>query len=108
MARLLMIAVLAASIVLNVFFLLNRPQEVSDQKKYGRVEQRLIEKSESLWRQKEPRSTVEQQGRFAQVIHFPDRTCVSFELKPGGVGGVPVYCFNPSNDELVQRTDEVE
>ncbi len=108
MVRLLIAGALIASLILNVFLLFGGGQEVKAPVRYGRVENGLIKKSESLWKQKEPGRTVEQQGRFVQVVHFPDKTCVSFEMAPGGVGGVPVYCFDPSDDKLVQRMDNVE
>lgn len=108
MTRIFLLSALIASLVVNGLLLLNRHHTSEDQPKYGAVEQRLTERAKSLWRQKEPQSAIEQQGRYAQVIHFADTTCVSFELMPGGVGGVPVYCFNPSGDNLMQRMDEVE
>lgn len=108
MTKVQIFAALIASVIFNGFLLFNQPRSKEARIKYGVVQQGLIEKSKSLWKQKEPGKTIEQQGRFAQIIHFSDRTCVSFELRSGGVGGVPVYCFNPYNDKLIQRMDEVE
>jgi hypothetical protein len=32
-------------------------------------------------------------GRLIGFMSFPDGNCVSLNLKPGSVGGVPIYCY---------------
>lgn len=46
--------------------------------------------------------------RYGKAIYFSGQACVSLELEAGGVGGVPVYCFDEQNGKLISRYDEVE
>lgn len=106
--RVVLYVTLIASLMVNGFLYLTRNRSSDNRVVYGVVDQQLITRAETLWTQKEPRGTIESQGRYAQVIHFPNKTCVSFELRPGGLGGVPVYCFSPADDKLVEQIDDVE
>jgi len=56
------------------------------------------------------------EARSIEMMHFPDRDCVQFELEPGSVGGVPIYCYrtdmssgvSTSTTELVFEHSDVE
>ena len=41
--------------------------------------------------------------RSIQMMHFPDRDCVQFQLSPGSVGGVPIYCYRSDTSDMVNR-----
>lgn len=47
-------------------------------------------------------------GRYGKVVYFSGQACVSLEVEAGGVGGVPVYCFDEHNGQLTGRYDDVE
>lgn len=46
-------------------------------------------------------------GRYARVIYFDRRVCVSLVIK-FGVGGNPVYCFDKKSGQLIEKYDDVE
>ena len=49
--------------------------------------------------------TVERamEGRSIEMMHFPDRDCVQFQIPTGSVGGVPIYCYQVDKSENVTR-----
>ena len=46
-------------------------------------------------------------NRYARVMYFGGRVCVSLQLMDG-VGGIPVYCFDEKSGQLIEKYDEVE
>jgi hypothetical protein len=47
-------------------------------------------------------------GRYARVIRLGKNVCVSLHIETGGVGGVPVYCFDSATHALTLKDDNVE
>lgn len=43
------------------------------------------------------------ENRLIGWMAFPDRTCVSLNLTPGSIGGVPVYCYTVDRSAMVPR-----
>lgn len=41
--------------------------------------------------------------RSIEMMHFPDRDCVQFQLPIGSVGGVPIYCYRSDTSELISK-----
>ena len=41
--------------------------------------------------------------RSIEMMHFPDRDCVQFQLPIGSVGGVPIYCYRSDTSDLISR-----
>lgn len=46
--------------------------------------------------------------RYAKVMYIGGDVCVSLEIDLGGVGGVPVYCFDQTSRRLTRKYDDVE
>lgn len=46
------------------------------------------------------------ENRLVGWMSFPDRDCVSLQLNPGSIGGVPIYCY--ADDKLVFERSDVE
>ena len=46
------------------------------------------------------------ENRLVGWMRFPDRDCVSLQLTPGSIGGVPIYCY--ADDKLVFEHSDVE
>ena len=53
-------------------------------------------------------SSKEMTGRYPYVMSFPDRNCIELKIEPGGVGGVPVYCYRPNSLTLLEEHSDVE
>ena len=47
-------------------------------------------------------------GRYARVIRFEREVCVSLNMELGGVGGIPVYCFDAVTRAPTRKNDDVE
>jgi|GEM_PF-6997586 len=72
-------------------------------------DQPYIKKAASYWGQKNGTTTSKAMAeRYGKVIFFGGQVCVSLDLDAGGVGGVPVYCFDEHTGQLKHRYDEVE
>lgn len=41
--------------------------------------------------------------RSIEVMHFPDRECVQFQIERNSVGGVPIYCYKLDTSGSVSR-----
>jgi hypothetical protein len=41
--------------------------------------------------------------RSIEMMYFPDRDCVQFQLSTGSVGGVPIYCYRSDTSGLISR-----
>ncbi len=41
--------------------------------------------------------------RSIEMMHFPDRDCVQFQIPTGSVGGVPIYCYRSDTSDLIGR-----
>lgn len=68
-----------------------------------------IQKAATLWGQKNGTTASKAMtNRYGKVIFFSRQACVSLELEAGGVGGVPVYCFDERSGRLKERHDKVE
>lgn len=69
----------------------------------------FVQKASAYWIRK---STAEgarsdMDNRYARVMYFGGRVCVSLQLMDG-VGGIPVYCFDEKSGQLIEKYDEVE
>ena len=68
-----------------------------------------IQKAEIYWAQKDGTTVIKAMDcRYGKVIYFAEWICVSLEIEAGGVGGVPVYCFDERSGQLKNRYDDVE
>nr|PZN74764.1 MAG: hypothetical protein DIU57_18905 [Pseudomonadota bacterium] len=68
-----------------------------------------IQKAATYWGRKTGTTTSRAMNdRYGKVIFFAGQACVSLELEAGGVGGVPVYCFDERSGQLTGRYDNVE
>jgi hypothetical protein len=68
-----------------------------------------IQKAAVFWSQKTGTTPSKAMvDRYGKVIFFAGRVCVSVEVEAGGVGGVPVYCFEERSGRLLARYDDVE
>lgn len=72
-------------------------------------DQPYIKKAAAYWGQKSG-STADKAmiDRYGKVIFLAGKVCVSLEIESGGVGGVPVYCFDERSGQLKDRYDDVE
>lgn len=79
-----------------------RPASVASDEPY-------IRKAAIYWGQKNATTAIRaMKDRYGKVMFLPGRACVSLELEAGGVGGVPVYCFDERSGRLMNRYDDVE
>jgi hypothetical protein len=68
-----------------------------------------IQKAAFYWSQKTGTTPGKAMvDRYAKVMFFDGRVCASIEVEAGGVGGVPVYCFDERSGRLLARYDDVE
>lgn len=68
-----------------------------------------VERAEQSWRHKIGRdASIDLKGRYPVVIRLRDKVCVSLEIKKGGLGGVPAYCFTVHDRKMIERHEEVE
>ena len=67
-----------------------------------------IERARSLWQRegREPHAVVIE--RQANVIRFPNQTCVGLTLREYSVGANPIYCFDPRSRSVTYRNDDGE
>ncbi len=74
-----------------------------------RMDQPFVQKAAAYWLEKSTSNggLSDMYNRYAKVIYFGERVCVSLDLI-SGVGGTPVYCFNKKSGALVERYDDVE
>lgn len=87
---------LVVSLLFN-FILYKTPAEIPT-KNYREYFGEYIRLAEAAWVQENrPVGTEELKGRYPVAIELVDRVCVSLELKPGTIGGVPAYCFSKSD-----------
>ena len=42
-------------------------------------------------------------GRSIELMVFPDRECVQFQLSRMAVGGVPIYCYKIARTDVVPQ-----
>ncbi len=64
----------------------------------------IVQDAIRRWAQKNkvsPQRAME--GRLIVWMNFPDRACVSLSLRPGSVGGVPVYCYAGDNSGAIYK-----
>lgn len=47
-------------------------------------------------------------GRYARVVRLEREVCVSLNMELGGVGGIPVYCFDVNTRALTRESDNIE
>jgi hypothetical protein len=57
------------------------------------------------WAAKEGLSVAKaMEGRTIEMMHFPDRECIQFNIELAAVGGVPIYCYRVDTSDLVPRS----
>lgn len=73
------------------------------------IDGKFIEAAAKLWAVK-THTPPEQalKDRYARVMRIGDAVCVSIEVETGGVGGVPVYCFDEASTKIKLKYDDVE
>jgi hypothetical protein len=106
---------LALSVGVNIYqytkstSAIGAPGSASPSENNDRMDERYIDRAFEYWSRK-TNATIAQvrADRTGKVMYFPTEACVSLELEPGGVGGVPIYCFDLQNDRLTRRYDDVE
>jgi len=42
--------------------------------------------------------------RTIEIMHFPDRECIQFQIERGSAGGVPIYCYKMDTSQAVSRS----
>jgi hypothetical protein len=101
-------SLLAASIILN-FVQLARLDELRRAVPATDLDRPFIERAAAYWGNKNGSSPKQaMRERYARVIYMGKETCVSLQIEIGGVGGVPVYCFDTETKQLTRKFDDVE
>jgi len=104
----ILLIAIAISSIINLFQW-NEIEKLRSMPPSTASDEQYINYAASLWAKKTHVSVVEaMKERYARVIYFQQSVCVSIENDLGGVGGVPVYCFDVHNNSLIRRFDDVE
>jgi len=76
---------------------------------YDRSDRTFVEKAKIRYAKKlgEPASDI-MEGRYTTVMHIKGDVCVSLNLEPPGVGGVPTYCFDSKSSAVTWSDDNGE
>lgn len=87
----------------------NEIAKLKRQRSSTAFDQPFVTEAIRLWSEKTHSSPdTAMNERFSKVMYIDREVCVSLEIDLGGVGGVPVYCFDSDNQKLTKRIDNVE